>query len=536
MPRSPRAAVSAPPASPGVRLIAVIDVGATAIRMEIAAVDPNGVTRPVDTLMQPVNLGKDTFSTGLIQRKTTETCVAVMRQFRQVLDEYGIRDLAAVRAVATSAVREAENRDPFLDRIYMATQIPIECLEEVELSRLTYMAVRDLLWKMEEPKPWEKLVIEVGGGSTEVLLMHEGHVTFCETYRLGSLRLRETLETHRAAAGRVRGMLLQDIRRTIDQMRQGVPPGAVADMIAMSGDARFAAAQLVSGWDRATLGEISPRALVKLTERIMAASVDDLVRTYRLSYPEAETLGPALLTYCEMARAFEIRRIQVPKIHLRTALEIDMATRSIWSSDFSDQIRHAAYALADRFHADRRHGRHVADLSLRLFGFLAPEHRLGPRHALLLEMAAVLHELGLFLNNRSHHKHSQYLIMNSDLFGVTREDLLLISLIARYHRRSPPLPAHPYYATLTREQRVLVQKLASILRVADALDRNHAQRVREPLFEREGERLKITVPDVEDLTLERIALREKGGMFEDVYGLTIVLQKGHAFKGNESNV
>ncbi len=534
--RAPRPTAAARDLSAAARLIAVVDIGATAIRMEIAAISPDGRRRMVDSLSQPVRLGKDTFTRGFLQRETIEDCVQILRNYRHVLREHGITDAASIRAVATSAVQEASNRDQFLDRVYVATGIPVDCIGEVELSRLTYLAVRDLLIREAVPRPWDMWVVEVGGGSTETLLLHKDHVAFAESYRLGSLRLRETLETYRAPVQRIRAMLTADIRRTIDQMRLALPVQRVRTLLAMSGDARFAAAQLVPDWDRLNMAALTPKQLREFTDTVFRRTVDDLVRAYRIGYPEAETLGPALHAYGQIAEAFGVRRILVPKIHLRTALEIEMATRSLWTPEFMDQIRHAAVALAGKYQAEPRHARHVAWLCGELFEALRSEHQLGPREAFLLETAAWLHEVGLMISNRSHHKHSFYLIQNSELFGLTPDDLLIVALVARYHRRSPPNPAHPFYGALSRERRLLVQKLAAILRVADALDRSHTQRVRDLQIRRERDRLVIQVGGVEDLTIERLALREKGGLFTEMYGLAPFLVKGSPVRGPDSNV
>ncbi len=320
---------SAPP-----RLVAVVDVGATAVRMEVAEVS-DGRIRTLEDLARPVALGKDTFTSGSIQRATIEECVAILRQFRRVLATYGIGDMRDVRAVATSAVREARNRERFLNRVYMATGIPLECIDDAEMSRLTYLAVSDTLARAGVPRPWSVLVLEVGGGSTEMLLLQDDHVTASETLRLGSLRLRETLETYRAPPQRVRPLLEQSIERAISQMRRTAPRDPQPTMLAMSGDARLAAAQLVPDWPDVPLGVIAPSELEAFTRRLLDLSVDDVVRRYRITYPEAETLGPALLTYCLVSRAFGVERILVPKIHLRTALELEMAGGTRWTEDFA---------------------------------------------------------------------------------------------------------------------------------------------------------------------------------------------------------
>jgi len=143
-----------------------------------------------------------------------------------------------------------------------------------------------------------------------------------------------------------------------------------------------------------------------------------------------------------------------------------------------------------------------------------------------LRVAALLHEIGGFISNRSHHKHSMYLILNSDLFGVSREDMTLVALTARYHRRALPSLAQVEYSVLSQEDRLAVSKMAAILRVADALDRNHLQQARDLSCVLEKDQFVITVNNVEDLTVERLAVKEKGALFQDIYGLPVVLKEG----------
>jgi exopolyphosphatase/guanosine-5'-triphosphate,3'-diphosphate pyrophosphatase len=158
-----------------------------------------------------------------------------------------------------------------------------------------------------------------------------------------------------------------------------------------------------------------------------------------------------------------------------------------------------------------------------LFGALRDEHRLDPRSELLLITAALLHEVGGFVSNRSHHKHSMYLILNSDIFGLGATDRLLTALIARYHRHALPKPVHEGYAGLSRDQRVLILKLAAILRVADALTRGGQEHRR--LSAAVGpEAVTIALEGTGNLTVEEHALRLKGDLFEQVYGKRLILR------------
>ena len=138
---------------------------------------------------------------------------------------------------------------------------------------------------------------------------------------------------------------------------------------------------------------------------------------------------------------------------------------------------------------------------------------------MLLRCAAILHDIGNYVNARAHHKHSMYLILNSDLFGLTRHDMQIVSIVSRYHRKAVPSPAHPEFAALPLEDRMTVAKLAALLRVADSLERTHRETARALDFRREADRFVIQVRDMEDLTMERLVLKEKGNLFADVFGL-----------------
>ncbi|MCX7047403.1 MAG: HD domain-containing protein, partial [Candidatus Sumerlaeota bacterium] len=170
------------------------------------------------------------------------------------------------------------------------------------------------------------------------------------------------------------------------------------------------------------------------------------------------------------------------------------------------------------------HARRVADLACDLFDQLKAEHGLGPSERRLLRVAGLLHDIGVFISNRSHHKHSEYIIQASDIFGLRANDKNLAATIARYHRRSGPKPTHPGFTSLTRQERATVSKLAAILRVADALDRSHSGKIRSPRIELRPNEAILRLDTSEDLTLERLAMRSKGEMFEEVYGRKIILE------------
>jgi exopolyphosphatase/guanosine-5'-triphosphate,3'-diphosphate pyrophosphatase len=506
------------------RTVAVIDIGATAMRLRIAELRADGSTHSLAELQQAVRLGKDTFTEGFIKPSTMEECVAILQTYRRVLKEYDIAQPGQVRAVATSAVREAQNRDAFLDRLFMATQINVEAIEGPVENRLTYIAVQDLLEKLPALHGADTVIGEVGGGSTDLIFVREGRVTYSGTYRLGSLRLRETLEQYRTPAGRMRAVLDQQIRRSVDQLQRNSPVKQTPYLVAISGDARYVASCVEPNWEKQGFHRMSLDSFAKAAAPLIAASVDELVRRHHIAQQEAETIGPALLAYEHLARAMNVEEFIVTRATLRDGLLKEMALGGAWTSEFVEQAVHAAKLMGARYWVDESHAERVSDLSLRLFRELHREHALDQRYALLLQIAALLHEVGRFVNDRSHHKHSMYIVMNSDLFGLSKHDLTLIGLVTRYHRRAMPQTYHEEYTSLSREDRLIVLKLSAILRIADALDRRRQQPLEKIRFSREADNFVITVDEPADLMLETVALKEKANLFQQIFGMGVVLR------------
>ena len=510
---------------PHARPVAVIDIGTTSIRMAVAQIAPSGGVDTLDTLSRPVNLGKDTFTRGSISRETIESCVRVLLNYRRVLDEYEIRSREQVRVVATSAVREATNKGAFLDRIYIATGFRVEAIDDAEVNRLTFLGIQPILNRDPELGATRTLVVEVGGGSTEILLIQDENVVFSRTYRLGSVRLRKTLETYRVPAADVRQIIEHDIRRIVDQMRRDVPGDESIQILALGGEIRFAASRLLPDWKEGAIGKLSVASLERLTQETLESTVEEVVRDYNLTFPEAETLGPTLLACVLLTRAYRKRHVLIARTTLRSGLLMEMAVGGAWTESFRRQILRSAIEIGRKFEFNEEHARRVAALAGILFRELQEDHGLEPKYALLLEVAALLHNVGHFINSKSHHKHSMYLIRNVDLFGLGEEDLLRVALVARYHRRATPRTTHEFYGTLDADGRVTVAKLSAILRVADALARSESSRTPEIVCRRENGRFEISLPSVEDLSLEELALKQKGSMFQDVYGMQVVLRR-----------
>jgi exopolyphosphatase/guanosine-5'-triphosphate,3'-diphosphate pyrophosphatase len=503
------------------RLVGVVDIGANSVRLAVAQVRSSHDVEVLERAERPVRLGHDTFLRGRLTQRAMNAAIAVLRDYRKLLDTYGVN---SVRAVATSAVREAANADAFVDRVAMAVDFDLEVLDPTEESRLTVSAVHDVVRDALDIERRLSLIVSVGGGSTLLTLLNDGVIVASESHSLGSVRFQETLATPQEPLERETELLRRQIANTAHMIAQSMPIKKVRSAVLVGEEAQVAARHAGSPVDESGhVYTLERRVFDKLVAKCSAAPPTALARRFGLPLPNAERLVPALLIHQALLTLTKAERAVVCDVSMADGLLLDMARRVCGEEDteFDEAVIRSATSIGEKYRYDAEHAAHVAALALFLFDELQPEHRLTPRHRLLLRVAAILHEVGRFVNSRAHHKHSYYLVSNAEIFGLGRRDIEIAALVARYHRRAQPRRTHTEYMTLSREDRMAVSKLAAILRVADALERGHAQQVRDIRIERRPAELVITAPGISDLTLEHRALAQKADLFEDTFGMKV---------------
>jgi exopolyphosphatase/guanosine-5'-triphosphate,3'-diphosphate pyrophosphatase len=515
---------STPESDSAGKTVAAIDLGANSLRMVIAEVLPDGQIEVLERLQGAVRLGQDTFRRGRLGGQSTRAAIAVLRDYRQKLRLYHVE---RVRAVATSAVREANNADTFLDRIFMATDFQVEVIDTSEESRLTVSAVRRAVGNALGVNRKETLIVDVGGGSTLLTVLHDGEIATAQSLRLGSIRLQEMLSTSQETPRRSAELLRQQIVNETSTLKGSLPLKNIDSFVAVGGDARFAAGETGKPTAAADLLTVDRDAFDKLVRRCERQTAQELSKRHGLPFEEAERIVPALLVYQILLHKTRAKEMIVSQVSIRDGLLLELA-RGVTGQEDEDLLTgmiHSAMAIAEKYHVDLDHAQNVTEMAICLFDQLQTDHGLGARHRLLLRVASLLHEVGSVVSNRAHHKHSYYLISNSEIFGLSRDETAMVAHIARYHRRGMPKPSHVEYMALPRKTRVVINKLAALLRMADALSRGHFPPVAELRFERQGDELVIYVPGGADLLLEQRAMAAKGDMFEDIYGLKVRLEE-----------
>jgi exopolyphosphatase/guanosine-5'-triphosphate,3'-diphosphate pyrophosphatase len=260
-------------------------------------------------------------------------------------------------------------------------------------------------------------------------------------------------------------------------------------------------------------------------EALASLSYRQRVVDLGLREDRADVILPAAMVYERLAELAGMESILVPNVGIKDGVLLDLAENLVPGEHGRDRLDEIAWdgavTLGRRYALDQAHGQHVAELALSLFDQLHDLHKLDEQDRRLLLAAAILHDVGTFIGYRRHHKHSQYIIAESDLPGFSPAEIQVIANIARYHRKSAPAPHHEPFQKLSERAQSKVRKLAPILRLADALDREHRQTVSAVLARVEDSKLELELTGEGDLLLERWALQQKASMFEDVYDLDV---------------
>ncbi len=502
--------------------VGIVDMGSNAIRFLVAEAAGNTVGI-LENHRLPARLGREVFHTGQIPDATLADTVDAFRRFRATCDRLAVQH---IRAIATSAMRDARNRDLLIDRVRDACGIEIEVIsgtQEAYLLKLGIEANVDL-------KQGRSLLVDVGGGSVEIVLVEDGQVTNADSYRLGALRMLEALRDSETSSESFVELLHKHMRslerRILDRFENRtfdryVAVGGNIDSLTDLVQAKLGVRRH-EGVESCSLAELDQEVADLAT-----MTVEQRMERRGLKPDRADTILPAGIVYVRLGQLAGVDRVLVPRVGIKDGLLQEVFRghfESFAAEDHVEVVLSSCRAMGRRFHFEADHAESVLVLARQLFDQTKALHGLGDRARVLLEAAALLHDVGVTVNNDGHHKHSQYLISSSELVGLTDEERQLVGLLARYHRKAPPARDHEEFMALRRRDRSLVERLAAILRLADALDRQHAGVVKGVTVEvREASlELRPTVSGdaLTRLTLEAKAVEEKGALFTQLFGRT----------------
>ncbi|MFY9341458.1 MAG: Ppx/GppA phosphatase family protein [Planctomycetota bacterium] len=510
---------------PDPQRIGIVDMGSNAIRFLVAEATA-GTVNVIESHRLPLRLGRDVFQTGQIPEPTVADTVDAFRRFRATCDRHGV---AHVRAIATSAMREARNRDLLVDRVRAASGIEIEVISGTQEAYLLKLGVET---KVDLQKG-RSVLVDVGGGSVELVLVEAGQVIGADSYRLGALRMLEALRAGEGNGESFVDLLDRHLKSLEHRIADRFEATRIDRYVAVGGNVESLADLVAAHSPPRSSGGVESHALVDLhaeVQELAHQTVAERIERRGLKPDRADTIVPAGIVYVRLGELAGVERVLVPRVGIKDGLVVEMLHghfAAFAAEDHVDVVLSSCRAMGRRFRQETAHAEAVLVLARQLFDQTRELHGLGGRARVLLEAGALLHDVGVAVNNDGHHKHSQYLIQSSDLVGLSDEERQIVALLARYHRKSPPLREHAEFMALRRRERMQVERLAAILRLADALDRQHAGVVRGVSVAIREERVDLQPILAGDahtrLTLEAKAVEEKGGLFAQVFGRRPVL-------------
>jgi exopolyphosphatase/guanosine-5'-triphosphate,3'-diphosphate pyrophosphatase len=495
--------------------IAAIDIGTNSLHMIVCRVRPDLSFDVIDREKDMVRLGAG----GLDGRRLTESsrgaAVHTLSKFLRIAASHGVDE---VIAAATSAVREAENGGDFVADVARDLGLRIRVISGTEEARLIHLAAAYAVGVGRQPI----IVIDVGGGSTEITLGTAERVQTARSFRLGVIRLTERFVTHDPLAPGDERRLVRYIRRETHGYLRQLARRGVARVIGTSGtilSLGTMAAGARPGDDVRNL-RVPAKALHRLRRRLTSVPLQQRLKLPTLDPrradlapagavlvdPLLEELGADDLTLCDFAlrEGLVLDYIQRNAAHIRTV------------ERYPDVRRRSVIELAERCNYLPAHGQQVATLALALFDQTRDRHGLGDREREWLEYGALLHDIGTHISYERHHKHAYYLVRNGGLRGFAPDEVEIIGLIARYHRQATPRRSHPGYGRLSRDRRRAVRLLSAMVRLAEGLDRSHAQVVRRLTVRAGDDGLRIRLTAAGDAELELWAADRHAAPFADL--------------------
>ena len=535
-----------------VTLLGAIDAGSNAIRVVVAELGATELVR-IEAERVPVRLGHGAFTVGELPPETIDQAVAAFVRFRAMFDRHGV---TAYRAVATSAVRNASNRDVLLHRLHHEAGIELDVIEGDEEARLVRKAVLHALGPMmsapalavtnasttgtmKAVAPPVRCILDLGGGSLEVNL-REGAVWRGYSLPIGTVRLMESFGLGSAISDVEAGM----VRRYAATLTRTVLPNRAIDLSIAA----------VAGGNADTLarmfGDINPTipgfelaALEKAVPDIIGATVDERMAKFNVRRDRAEVMGVAALVLATVGRQLGITRMLAPGVGVREAVLLELAEaareqKAKAEGAIDKALLTSARGFAGRVDHDTTHGEQVRRLARTLFAQLRDVHGLPDELGVVLEVAALLHDIGEVVNTRGHHKHSEYMIRWGRIPGLESPQREMVAMIVRCHRKSTgDVRKLINESDVPKELRVAVRRLTALLRLADGLDSGHRQRLEEVVCGRVGDAVVLDLIVRDGPTREDPELLRKADMFREEFGLEVRITVGRPVppKSNEDS-
>jgi exopolyphosphatase / guanosine-5'-triphosphate,3'-diphosphate pyrophosphatase len=512
--------------------IAAIDIGTNSLHMIVVRVRPDLSFEIMDREKEMVRLGAGGLDGRALTSEAMHAALQVLSKFERLAQSHRVDRIIAV---ATSAVREAENGGEFLHAVTEQTGIRAQVIVGTEEARLIHLAAVYGVGSAAETI----VVVDIGGGSVEITCGIGTHVEAGRSFKLGVIRLTERfVKSDPLAAGDER-KLVKHIDAEAGEFLDKIAHAGFDRLIGTSGTI-LSLGGMASGLHGRSAGSalrnrrVPAKALHRLRKQLVELSLDKRLRLPGLEPRRADLAVAGSVLLDAIVRRLGAEDITLCDMSLREGLVLDYIARHrkeiVQADRYPDIRRRSIIELAERCNYWPEHATQVARLAMALFDATRAVHGLTDREREWLEYAALLHDIGVHISYEGHHKHSYYLIKNGDLRGFEPEEIDVMALVARYHRSTTPKNGHAEYARLPRKRRQMVRTLSAIVRLAESLDRSHAQSLSGIELHDRGEDVLLQVRATGDAELELWAAARHAAPFERMIGKPLRVEiSGHTY-------
>jgi exopolyphosphatase/guanosine-5'-triphosphate,3'-diphosphate pyrophosphatase len=506
-------------------VIAAMDIGTNSVRMAMVRLEAEpGSWSVLSQHKETVRLGQDEFAHGRISEEAIQRGVLVLKQFAQIARGRGASEIVAI---ATAALREAENQHEFIERAAAEAGVEVQVVPGVEEARLIYLGVASGV----ELGNQRGLFVDIGGGSTELIIGTQSEHLMLDSLKLGAIRLGNRFLT--GITGPVSPALYESMRAHTRAVAahacRKISALGFDVAVASSGTAMNLAAVAArrAGLELDTVRNYTLRTedLSAVAEMLCKLTLEERRRVPGLNPERADIIVSGAAVLETLAEVLNIKGFVIADRSLREGVLIDVQLRRAGASvAYEAGVRRRSIdRLLRLVETERAHAQHVAHLALRLFDEARTQnwHEGGPRERELMEFAGLLHDIGVFVSRSGHHRHSHYLIRHSELAGFTDEEIQVIANLAYFHRKSPPKKRHTHFQALSLPHQDIVRKLSALLRLAEGLDRSHLGLVEDVRFSVEGGRAVLTIFSETDPRIEVWYISNELAVFEETFGLPL---------------
>jgi len=500
--------------------IAAIDIGTNSIHMIVVQIRPDLSFEVIDREKEMVRLGAGGLDGRALTPEAVHAGLQVLSKFHRLAESHRVEE---VIAVATSATREAENGTEFLKAVTDQTGIRPRVISGTEEARLIHSAA---VYGVSVPRD-VAVVVDIGGGSVEITRGSGQAVELGRSLKLGVIRLTERFVKSDPLEPRDERKLVRHIQNESSKYLDQIARAGFDRVIGTSGTILSLGSVAAASDGRPAGGSLRNRRIPakqirRVRKELVSLSLEKRLRVQGLEPRRADLAVAGAVLLDEILRRLGADEITLCDLSLREGLVLDYIARhrkEIAQADrYPDVRRRSVIELAERCNYWPEHAQQVSRLAVTLFDQTRAIHGLTDHEREWLEYAATLHDIGVHISYERHHKHSYYLIKNGDLRGFEPEEIDIIALVARYHRQGVPKRRHEGFHDLPRRQRGIVRTLASLLRLAESLDRSHQQSITGLALHDRGDDDLLQLRTTGDAELELWAAARSAGPFERLMG------------------